>query len=124
MNCSPPDSPVHGIFPGESTGMGCHFLLQGIFPTQGSNPCLCVFLHWQGGSLPLRQLRSPLNILFINSQAFSLLPWPYPILSFYLLERVLDIWETLIFFSVSANIHVIVSISGLPLDNFLGLPLS
>ena len=24
-------------FPGESTGMGCHFLLQGIFPTQGSN---------------------------------------------------------------------------------------
>ena len=27
-------------FPGKSTGMGCHFLLQGIFPTQGSNPCL------------------------------------------------------------------------------------
>ena len=24
-------------FPGESTGVGCHFLLQGIFPTQGSN---------------------------------------------------------------------------------------
>ena len=24
--------------------MSCHFLLQGIFPTQGSNPCL---LHWQ-----------------------------------------------------------------------------
>ena len=23
--------------------MGCHALLQGIFPTQGSNPCL---LHW------------------------------------------------------------------------------
>ena len=31
----------HGIFfPGESTGVGCHFLLQGIFPTQGSNPGL------------------------------------------------------------------------------------
>ena len=29
-------------FPGKSTGVGCHFLLQGIFPTQGSNsglPC-------------------------------------------------------------------------------------
>ena len=25
-------------FPGENTGVGCHFLLQGIFPTQGSNP--------------------------------------------------------------------------------------
>ena len=27
-------------FPGKSTGVGCHFLLQGIFPTQGSNPDL------------------------------------------------------------------------------------
>ena len=24
-------------FPGKSAGVGCHFLLQGIFPTQGSN---------------------------------------------------------------------------------------
>ena len=23
-----------------NTGVGCHFLLQGIFPTQGLNPCL------------------------------------------------------------------------------------
>ena len=27
-------------FPGSSTGVDCHFLLQGIFPTQGSNPGL------------------------------------------------------------------------------------
>ena len=27
-------------FPGKNTGVGCPFLLQGIFPTQGSNPCL------------------------------------------------------------------------------------
>ena len=27
-------------FPGKSTGVGCHFLLQMIFPTQGSNPGL------------------------------------------------------------------------------------
>ena len=41
-------------FPGKNTGVGCHFLLQGIFPTQGLNPCL---LHWQLDSLPLcRQL--------------------------------------------------------------------
>ena len=26
--------------PGKNTGVGCHFLLQGIFPTQGSNPGL------------------------------------------------------------------------------------
>ena len=27
-------------FPGKSIGVGCHFLLQGIFPTQGLNPGL------------------------------------------------------------------------------------
>ena len=27
-------------FPAKNTGVGCHFLLQGIFATQGSNPCL------------------------------------------------------------------------------------
>ena len=27
-------------FPGMNTGVGCHFLLQGIFPTQGLNPGL------------------------------------------------------------------------------------
>ena len=26
--------------PGKNTGAGCHFLIQGIFPTQESNPCL------------------------------------------------------------------------------------
>ena len=37
-------------FPGKNPGVGGHFLLQGIFPTQGSNPR---HLHWQAGSLPL-----------------------------------------------------------------------
>ena len=40
MDCSPPASTVHGISPGRNTGVGCHFLLQGIFATQGSNLCL------------------------------------------------------------------------------------
>ena len=31
-------------FAGKDTGVGCHFLLQGIFPTQGSNPCLLCLL--------------------------------------------------------------------------------
>ena len=29
-------------FPGKNAGVGSHFLLQGIFPTQGLNPCLCI----------------------------------------------------------------------------------
>ena len=63
MNCSLPGTSIHGIFQarvlGKNTGVGCHFLLQGIFPTQGSNPQLLHFLHWQVGSLPLSHLQSP-----------------------------------------------------------------
>ena len=35
------------IFPGRNSEAGCHFLLQGIFPTQGSNPHILYLLHWQ-----------------------------------------------------------------------------
>ena len=38
---------------GKNTGEGCHFLLQGIFLTQGTNLSLLCLLHWQVGSLPL-----------------------------------------------------------------------
>ena len=37
MDCSLPGSSVHGDSPGKNTGLGCHALLQGIFPTQGSS---------------------------------------------------------------------------------------
>ena len=40
-------------FPRRKTGVGCHFLLQGIFLTQGSNPHPLCLLHWQVGLLPL-----------------------------------------------------------------------
>ena len=53
MDCSPSGCSVHGDSPGENTGVGCQALLQGIFPTQGWNPSLLRFLHWQVGSLPL-----------------------------------------------------------------------
>ena len=38
---------------GKSAGVSCHFLLQGIFLTQGLNVHLLRLLHWQAGSLPL-----------------------------------------------------------------------
>ena len=44
--------------PGKNTGVGCHFLLQGIFPTQGLNPRLLCLLLWQESSLPLAQMVS------------------------------------------------------------------
>ena len=40
MYCSPPGSSVCEDSPGKNTGVGCHALLQGIFPTQGLNPGL------------------------------------------------------------------------------------
>ena len=51
-------------FPGKNTGMGCHFLLQGIFPTQGLNPCL---LCWQTDSLPLSYWEVFVNIKLLKS---------------------------------------------------------
>ena len=42
--------------PGENIGVGGHSLLQGIFPTQGSNPGLP---HWQVDTLLLSHQGSP-----------------------------------------------------------------
>ena len=57
---SPPGIFLHGASPDKNTGVGCHALLQGIFPTQGSNPRLLCLLYWQAGSLPLVFLGSPI----------------------------------------------------------------
>ena len=44
--CNPMDNSLHPWdSPVKNTGVGCHALLQGIFPTQGWNPCL---LHYKG----------------------------------------------------------------------------
>ena len=44
MDCSLPGSSFHGDSQGKNPGVGFHALLQGIFPTQGSNPGL---LHYR-----------------------------------------------------------------------------
>ena len=46
----------------KSTWVGCHALLQGIFLTKRSNPCLLYLLHWQVDSLPLAHIN--LNYMF------------------------------------------------------------
>ena len=71
-------------FPGKSTGVGCHFLLQGIFLTQGSNlglpHCRQIFYH-------LKQLFvtpwtialwAPLSVGFSRQEYWSGLPFPSP----------------------------------------------
>ena len=48
MDCNLSGSSVHGDSLGKNTGVGCHAFLQGIFPTQGSNPGLlrCRQIHY------------------------------------------------------------------------------
>ena len=45
--------------PGKNTGVGCHALLQGNFPTQGLSLRLLRLLPWQAGSLLLVPLGMP-----------------------------------------------------------------
>ena len=59
MDCNLPGSPCPWDFPGKSTGVGCHFLLQGIFPTQGSNPGL---LHCRQTLYRLSNQGSPMDV--------------------------------------------------------------
>ena len=61
MDYSPPGSSIHGIFPGKNTGVGSHSLLQGILPTQGSNPgllhCKQILYHLSPQGSPRRDRR-------------------------------------------------------------------
>ena len=52
-DCSLPISSVRGFNPDRNIGVGCHFLLQGLFLTQGSNLSLLRLLNWQEHSSPL-----------------------------------------------------------------------
>ena len=52
-------APLSMEFSRQESGVGCHFLLQGIFQIQGLNPWLLHLLHWQDDSLPLSRLGSP-----------------------------------------------------------------
>ena len=69
MDCQAPLT-MEFFFPGKNTRVGCHFLLQGIFPTQGSNPHL---LYWQADSLSLYHLGIPLKTLVICIWRLTLL---------------------------------------------------
>ena len=88
MDYSPPGSSVHTDSPGKNTGMASHALLQGIFPTQGSNSGLLGFrtilyhMSHQGSPRILEwvdytfsrgtsQLRNPTRISCIVGEFFT-----------------------------------------------------
>ena len=89
-----PGSSVHGDSPGKNTGVGCRSLLQGIFPTQGLNPCLHIACRFFT-SRATTETRSRINhikslkgyasqaaSLVLFRVAFSELPFKY-VLGFY-----------------------------------------
>ena len=49
--------------PGKNTGVGCHFLLQELFPDPGIKPTSPVSPTLAGDSLPLSHLGSPYSII-------------------------------------------------------------
>ena len=67
MDCSQPGFSLHGDSPGKNTGVGCHALLKGIFPIQGSNPgllhCRQILYHLshQGSPRILEWVAYPLS---------------------------------------------------------------
>ena len=85
-------------FPGWNTGVGCQFLLQGIFPTQGSNPHLLCLLHWQVESLLPHHLGSPIFVKSCNHLFNRIYIFPFSFL-------ILTIFAFCHFFSVSPGIY-------------------
>ena len=101
-------------FPGKNTGVGCHFLLQGIFLTQGLNLPLLGLLHWQvdfflllchlGSPVKYMQFTVILNFLFdtycLNRNIFNI-----QILCFSIYFSVMDLWFHNIKQSYSILLH-------------------
>ena len=67
-------------FQGKSTGLGCHFLLQGIFPTKGSNPGLLhcgqtVYLPSHQGSPKWSHVSAHCNCQSVNIEILLKCKW-------------------------------------------------
>ena len=73
VNCISPGSSVYGYSPGQNTREGSLYLLQGMFPTQGSNPGL---LHCRWILYQLRNKRSPRTLEWLAYLFSSRSSWP------------------------------------------------
>ena len=67
-------APLSMGFSSKHTAVVCHALLQGIFPTQESNPPLLCLLHWQAGSSLLEPPGKPKWCLHTVAQLVKNLP--------------------------------------------------
>ena len=76
-----------------NTGVGCHAPLQGIFPTQESNPRLLYLLHWQAGSLLLAPPGEPYYYLEESLKKWSLTRFRRRHTLAHAMLAVLKIWD-------------------------------
>ena len=78
MDCSSPGSSVHGDSQGKYTGVCCHALLQGIFPTQGLNPAIPYsrWIHLSYRGSPIRCMVRNISFHFVGC-FFTLLISPF-----------------------------------------------
>ena len=103
FNC--PDSlPTSWIFlPGKNTGRSCHFLLQGIFSTQGLKlHLLPAYAALQADYLPLSQEKSHSSV-FLNLDLFFQISWHWLLEEndqiFHIISHILTLYH---YFSVGA----------------------
>ena len=78
MKCSPTGSLYIWDFPGKTTSVGCHFLLQGVFLTQGLDLDL---LHYTGRKYQLHFVR-PLKDLSVKGLETLVAGWPIKLFAF------------------------------------------
>ena len=90
MDCSQPVSSVHGASPGKNIGVGCPALLQGFFPTQGSDP----------GLLPCRWILHHLRHQGSLSQSYT-----YLFIRFYIQRHSASVYELKLVLIIPRRTH-------------------
>ena len=116
IDSNPPSSSVHRDSPGKNTGMGCHALLQGIFPTQGLNQDL---LHCRWFLYQLNYQGSPavnIGVIYLFELWLSADVWPGVGLLDHMVALFLGFYGTSILFStVAVQTYILTnSVGGFP----------
>ena len=88
MYYSPPGSSVHWDSSGKDTGVCCHALLQGNFPSQGLNAglplCRCILYHLSHqGSPPVYIVRLNWHITLCKFKVYSVMVWWFDMCIYY-----------------------------------------
>ena len=99
-----PQAPLSTGFSSKNTGVGFHFLFQGIFPSQGSNPHLLPpelagrFFTTVLPGKPWGEMKGPWFCLMAKLLLFCLVRFPFCIFSLFWLNSFFGIWRLTFFY--------------------------